>query len=353
MESKQPSESSASVVAVYGASGHTGRFVVFELLRRGWAVIAIGRDIQKLQTLGSTKRGIEFRVSSIEDPRSLDEALAGAVAVINCAGPFLDTAAPVISAALRARIHYLDLSAEQTATLAAFERFSKPAQDAGIVVLPSMAFFGGLADLLATAAMGDWDSADEIRIATGLDSWKPTRGTRLTGQRNTYRRYTFSHNKLEFLADPAPRDIWNFSAPFGTQEVVALPLAETIVISRHLRVPEVQTYMNLLPLEDLHNPNAPGPTAVDETGRSAQRFVMDVLVRRRETTRRAIASGQDIYAVTAPLVVEAVERIVSNPKNVSRTVAPGEALDARDFLLALYPHIVVDFQPASETLCIA
>lgn len=34
-----------SVVAVYGASGHTGTFVVAELLRRGLDVVAVGRDV--------------------------------------------------------------------------------------------------------------------------------------------------------------------------------------------------------------------------------------------------------------------------------------------------------------------
>jgi Saccharopine dehydrogenase NADP binding domain len=343
--SKYSSASSGQVVAVFGASGHTGRFVVSELQRRGWTVIAVGRDPQKLQALGNAHGDPQPRVASIGDPKSLDEALAGAVAVINCAGPFLDTAAPVISAALRARIHYIDVAAEQVATLAAFEQFSKLAQDSNVLVLPSVAFYGALGDLLATAAMGDWASADEIRIAVGLDSWKPTRGTRLTGQRNTYRRYVVSDSKLEFLADPAPRERWNFPLPFGAQEVIGLPLAETIVISRHLRVPEVRTFMNLVPLQDLHDPSTPEPTAVDESGRSAQKFVMDVVARKGEITRRAIASGRDIYAVTAPLVAEALERILSNPRKISGTVAPGQVLDAKDFLKALTPiHLLVDFQ---------
>ena len=196
-------------------------------------------------------------------------------------------------------------------------------------------------DLLATAAMGDWSHADEIRIAVGLDSWKPTRGTRRTGERNTYRRSFFSNSKLEFLPDPAPRERWKFPLPFGTQDVVELPLAETIVISRHLRVPEVRTYMNLRPLEDLHDPNTPEPTAADESGRSAQKFVMDVIVRRGESIRRATASGRDIYAITAPLVVEALERILLNPKKLSGTVAPGEIFDATDFLKAFAPNGLV------------
>jgi len=33
-------------VAVYGATGHTGRFVIAELLRRGITPIAIGRNAE-------------------------------------------------------------------------------------------------------------------------------------------------------------------------------------------------------------------------------------------------------------------------------------------------------------------
>ncbi len=61
-------------------------------------------------------------------------------------------------------------------------------KDKGIIILPAMGFYGGLADLLATAAMAGWETADAIDIAIALDSWEPTPGTRLTGKRNTYRR---------------------------------------------------------------------------------------------------------------------------------------------------------------------
>jgi hypothetical protein len=343
-DSEGSSTALAQVVAVYGASGHTGRFVVSELQRRGWKIIAAGRDSKKLHAFREARPDLEIRVASIDDPKSLHEAIAGAVAVINCAGPFLDTAVPLINAALRARIHYLDVTAEQAATLTAFEQFSEPAQDAGVLVLPSMAYYGGLGDVMATAAMDDWTQADEIRIAVGLDSWKPTRGTRRTGERNTYRRCVFSKGRLEFLADPAPRAQWDFPLPFGMQEVVGLPLAETILISRHLKAPEVWAYMNLVPLDDLHDPTTPEPTAVDESGRSAQMFVMEVIVRRGEATRRTIARGRDIYAVTAPLVVEALERLLSSPRKLTGTVAPGEIFDAREFLKALTPnHFTIDF----------
>src|SRR5258708_10403538 len=165
-----------------------------------------------------------------------------------------------------------------------------------------MAFCGGLGDLMAMTAMGECDCSDEIYIAVALDSWKPTRGTRLTGQRNTGRGLIFSNNKLE-RADPAPGRTWNFPAPFGQQDVVALSLAETITISRHLRTPEIRVFMNLAPIADLRNPDTPVPTAADESGRSSQIFLMDVIVRRGSGERRIRARRGNIYALRAPIMV--------------------------------------------------
>ncbi len=328
----------AHKIVVFGASGHTGRFVVSELARRGMMAILAGRDSEKLFTLQKAYPEFGIRVACIADPASLDQALLGTSLVINCAGPFLDTAAPVIEAALRARVHYLDVTAEQAVARAAFEKFSDAARTAAVLIMPSVAFYGALGDLLATAAMRDWSTADEIQIAIALDSWKPTQGTRLTGERNLGRRSVFSNNKLSPVEDPPPKLKWDFPPPFRKQEIIALPLAETVIISRHLRVPEVHAYMNLAPLDDLHNPTTPGPTPVDERGRSAQEFLMEARVRKGNEERRATAAGRDIYAVTAPIVVEAAERILAGDIRATGTAAPGEIFDAEAFLRALSPE---------------
>jgi len=330
------SPGSGRAVAVFGASGHTGRFVVAELLRRGFRPIPIGRDASRAS--GFQDRGMEHRTANVEDPASLDRALAGAAAVINCAGPFLDTAEPLVAAALRARVHYLDVTAEQSSALATFERFAALARDAKIVVAPAMGFYGGLGDLLATAAMGDWASADEIRIGIALDSWRPTLGTRLTGRRNTAPRLVITGGKLAPLGDPPPPSSWTFPEPFGVQDVTELPLTETVVIGRHLRVSNLHTYLNLAPLRDLRDATTPPPAAVDETGRSAQIFLVDVIVRKGMDTRRAIARGRDIYAFTAPLVVEAAQRILDAAAVGVGVLAPGEMFDAPSFLRALTPE---------------
>jgi uncharacterized protein YbjT (DUF2867 family) len=329
---------SGRFVAVFGASGHTGRFVVAELLRRGFRPIPIGRDAARLAASGFQERGMESRTANVEDPASLDRALAGAAAVINCAGPFLDTAEPLVAAALRARVHYLDVTAEQASALATFERFADAARDARIVVAPAMGFYGGLGDLLATAAMGDWASADEIRIGIALDSWRPTLGTRLTGQRNTAARLVISSGKLAPMGNPPPASSWIFPKPFGVQDVTEVPLTEIVVIGRQLRVSHLHTYLNLAPLRDLRDSTTPSPEAADETGRSAQIFLVDVTVRNGTDTRRAIARGRDIYAFTAPLVVEAAQRILEGTAEGVGVLAPGEMFDAPSFLRALAPE---------------
>ena len=324
-------------VTVFGAYGRTGRFVVSELRARGWAPILSGRDADKLNQVAAAHPGPEVRPATIESPRSLDRALAGARAVVNCAGPFLDTASALIEAALRAQIHYLDVTAEQAAVRAVFERFSESARERAITVIPAMAFYGGLADLLATSAIGDWATADEILIAVALDSWRPTPGTRRTGERNTFPRVVFTGNRLETISNPPPRRTWSFPAPFGTQEVVALVFSEIITISHHLRVPEVHAFMNLAPVRDIRDPATPPPTASDASGRSSQIFLVDVIARKGTEERRAVASGRDIYAITAPLVVEAAQRLVAGRVGATGVVAPGEVFDARDFLESLSP----------------
>jgi short subunit dehydrogenase-like uncharacterized protein len=325
-------------ITVFGGAGHTARFVAAELHRRGWAPILCGRDATKLKDLESAYPGMAIRTASVGDPASLDRALVGAVAVLNCAGPFADTAAPLIEAAMRARIPYLDVTAEPQAVLDAFERFDEPAKQAGIIVAPGLGFYGGFGDLMATAALGDWTAADEICIAIALDSWNPTRATRLTGQRSAGRRRFFVDGKLELLPDPPPMRDWKFPEPFGTQPVVGLPFGEVILISRHIKVPNIRSYLNLSPLKDIRDPNTPPPRPADDRGRSAQTFVIEAVTRRGSLERRAIAQGRDIYAVTAPIVVEAAERVLDGDTKELGTVAAGEVFNAREFLEALSPQ---------------
>jgi short subunit dehydrogenase-like uncharacterized protein len=322
-------------VLVHGATGHTGRFVVDELLRRGLTPVLAGRSAERLAAVAPAHATLERRVVSLDDPDQLRRGLADVGAVINTAGPFVDTALPLARAAVETGAHYLDVTAEQPAVLALYRDLDAAAREAGVAVVPAMAFYGGLADLMVTAALDGDSRADEVEVAIGLDRWWPTAGTRATGARNTATRLVIHDGALTALASPAPTSTWSFQAPFGTQAVVQLPFSEAITIDRHLDVGELRSYLTTAALEDLHDSATPPPSAADERGRSAQQFVVDVLVRRGADTQRISVAGRDIYAVTAPIVVEGAIRLLDGRHRGAGAVAPGQAFDAGDVLAAL------------------
>ncbi|MBB4692465.1 saccharopine dehydrogenase NADP-binding domain-containing protein [Paractinoplanes abujensis] len=313
-------------IAVYGAYGHTGQFVVTELRERGHVPIPLGRDERKLRALGP-----EARAATLDD---LDRALDGADAVINTAGPFAVTAGPVIEAALRARIPYVDVAAEIEACTDTFTRYA----GASTVVVPAMAFFGGLGDLLVTAVMDEWTAADEVHIAYGLSSWHPTAGTLAAGavsaQRRAGRRVRFTGGRLRYHDDVQPTLQWPFPAPLGPRTVLAeFTMADVVTVPSHLAVPEVRTYMTSRAASDL--------AAGGERGGAPETFVVDVIVRRDGSERRITATGQDIYAVSAPLAVEAVDRVLTGRVRGTGVLSAGAAFDAPGFLEALSGHLTL------------
>ncbi|MET9227200.1 saccharopine dehydrogenase [Lentzea sp. NPDC003310] len=293
-------------IAVYGASGVTGRFVVAELDKRGHEALPFGRA-----------------QATADDPAALDRALAGAAAVINTAGPFAVTAGPLIAAAERAGIPYVDVAAEIEANADTFAR------GATIPVVPAMAFFGGLGDLLVTAAMGDWTSADSAHVAYGLSGWQPTAGTLTAGQvsrdRRAGQRVRFHDGELQYHHDTPPTLDWEFTD--GPRAVVGeFSMADVVTVPSHLPIPSVTNYMSVEAAQGLQTAS---PRQEPET------FEVDVRVRRGPEERRMTASGKDIYAVSAPLAVEAVERLLSGRFTTTGVASAGKMFNAKDFLTSL------------------
>jgi hypothetical protein len=127
-------------------------------------------------------------------------------------------------------------------------------------------------------------------------------------------------------------------SPIGTQVVVGeFTTADSITIPRHLRTHEIRTYMTLEPLKDLDDPDLSPPPA--------QTFLVEVVARAGSEERRAVAKGRDIYAITAPLVVEATQRVVSMRGKTPGVFGAGEIFEARDFLKSLCPaHLTIEIQ---------
>ena len=334
-------------VVLYGATGHTGRFIAAEMVRRGWSPVLAGRSADALAALAA-EHGVEIRAVQVDDAVAQDRLLAAADAINNAAGPFGDTSPHLIEAALRAGIPYFDVTAEPFVAKDLFETYADRATQADVIVAPAFGFFGAIGDLLVTAAKADWDSVDRVELAFALDRWRPTKGTRAAGARRAGRRLVLTDGKLE-VRDPSqavPKGSWRFGAPFGDQPVIGeFSTVDVVTVAQHVPTKSIGTWINEASLTDLASADASGPQATDESGRSAQKFQIDAVVHKGSEMRRARASGRDIYAITAPLVCEAVEWTLSGRARTSGMVSAGELFDAPAFLGSLSRnHLDIHFQ---------
>jgi hypothetical protein len=186
-------------------------------------------------------------------------------------------------------------------------------------------------------------AVDEITVAVALDHWWPTPGTRRTGERNRAPRVIIEDGRLMPMSLPPRNTQWTFDAPFGFQPMIEVVFSEVITISRHLDVRRLHSYLNTTAIEETRDPTTPPPAAIDRLGRSAQRFAMEVVAATSNGTQRAKAHGQDIYAVSAPIVVEAAARLLDPSYQRRGALALAEAFEAADFLRALAPaHLTVE-----------
>jgi hypothetical protein len=91
----------------------------------------------------------------------------------------------------------------------------------------------------------------------------------------------------------------------------------------------ISTYLSVAPLDGYTGP---------------QVFLEEVVVHRDGEKRRAAARGHDIYAITAPIVVEATERIltgrVNPPAAKGGVFTAAELFEPHDFLRSLPLHLM-------------
>jgi short subunit dehydrogenase-like uncharacterized protein len=123
---------------IYGANGYTGRLIAREAVRRGLKPILAGRNRDEIAHL-SGELGLPRRVFELSSAKEIERNLDGIDVVLHCAGPFSQTAKPMLEACLSRKVHYLDITGEID-VFALCHRADARAQEAGIVVLPGSGF---------------------------------------------------------------------------------------------------------------------------------------------------------------------------------------------------------------------
>ncbi len=164
--SAQNSTPAAMRWMIYGANGYTGELIAREAARRGLKPVPAGRSRERVEAL-ARELGLQARAFGLDDASALAGQIQGHSLVLNCAGPFSATAAPMMEACLRAGAHYLDITGE----IAVFElaqSLNGRAQQAGVVLCPGVGFDVIPTDCVAAALKAALP--DATHLALGFDS---------------------------------------------------------------------------------------------------------------------------------------------------------------------------------------
>jgi len=311
---------------VYGATGFSGRAIAARLCETGHEVMLAGRNGPRVQALAQSL-GAPFRVFSLADRSAMDGALSEVGVLLNAAGPFTDTAAPMIEACLRTGTHYLDLTGEWPVFALAQAREAE-AQAAGVMLMPGVGFAVAISDCLIARAVREAPGTVLLRVAIGLPG-VVSRGTlrsalRVFGGTVIVRRAGAVRSERA-----GARRSFNFGA--GERMSIAVSWPDVITGYTTTGVPDIEAYMEapfslqlaaraagvagdvlgdqalraaVAPLEAAW-PDQPSPEA---QSLASNAIVVEAVDRWRRATRFGLRTldGYSVTNATAPAVVARV-----------------------------------------------
>jgi short subunit dehydrogenase-like uncharacterized protein len=354
-------------IAVYGASGYTGKLVLRELVRRGLDHVAAGRSAAKLrEAVDEAGSDAPVRAAAVDDRDALRHVLGDCAAVINCAGPFTFFGEPVARAAVETGTHYVDTTGEQPYMQRIFERLDEPARAAEVAVVPGMGFDYVPGDLIAHLAAEGHEPLRELVVAYSVSGFGATRGTLHSGL-EMMKGGDIAYRDGEWVpAGGGPRRAsFSFPAPIGRRPVMKYPSGEIVTVPRHLDTKNVVSLIDtrvaaphpaVAPLVPFTTPaleltlktpvRALLSVAIDrlpegpsEEDRRAAQFTI-VAVARGEDGREGagVVRGSDVYGLTAVTVVHGAELMAGEQYDRAGVLAPASAFDPRPFLNYLGDH---------------
>ena len=222
---------------IYGASGYTGNLITARAVASGLQPILAGRNARKI-SLMARKFGLEKSVFGLGDPGRLAKALKNITAVLNCAGPFVHTATPMVEACLRTGTHYLDITGEMDVFEALSARH-QAAKESRIMILPGTGIDVVPSDCLIADLAARHPGGQYLRLglATRSGVSRGTMRTILTSIENFRIR---REGKITRVAAGSLRHEFDFGEPLRTALVSSLGDVSTAYWSTG--IPNIESY---------------------------------------------------------------------------------------------------------------
>ncbi len=133
---------------LYGCNGYTGRLILEQSLRAGLRPVIASVDREAVTALAA-QHGLACKVFDLTSVEAIEANIAGFDLVFNAAGPYSQTAIPMLQACLRQRVHNLSLAAE-IPILEQLHTFDAQARERGVVVGVGLGFDVMPTDCLAS-----------------------------------------------------------------------------------------------------------------------------------------------------------------------------------------------------------
>jgi short subunit dehydrogenase-like uncharacterized protein len=208
---------------LYGAAGYTGALIAEQALGRGHRPVLAGRSQPVVAALAE-KLGLAHLGLSVDDPAALDAALADVGLLLNVAGPFAHTAAPLAEACLRAGVHYLDISNELQVFRALYD-LHQGAEQAGIAIIPGVGFGVVATNCLARYVSEAVGGAEHLEVATRAAIAQPGPGAAATRRESiAYGGWVRHNGALEPLS--LGSGITTITLPDGPCQVMPVPTGD-------------------------------------------------------------------------------------------------------------------------------
>jgi len=174
--------SSARSWMLYGAAGHTGALIAQHAHERGHRPVLAGRS-EPTTTALAESLNLPHRTLSLDDPAAVQAALADVDLVLNAAGPFLHTAAPLAEACINAGVHYLDISNELQVFRALYDLHQRAVR-AEVTIIPGVGFGVIATNCLARYVSDAVGGAEHLEVAARVASAQPGPGVAATMKEN-------------------------------------------------------------------------------------------------------------------------------------------------------------------------
>jgi short subunit dehydrogenase-like uncharacterized protein len=353
-------------IAVYGATGYTGRLVAEELRRRSLDMVLCGRDAEKLRALAASVEPADVRAAAVGDRDGLRRAFGDCAVVINCAGPFTVFGEPVVRAAVETGTHYVDTAGEQGFIKLVADRFDEAAKAAEVAVVPAMGFDYVPGDLLCRVVGRSMEPLEELDLAYAVAGFGATRGTlRSVLESMSGGDVVWEDGSWQPAGAGPLRARAVFPPPFGRQVVAKYPCGEVVSVPRHTRVRTIRARISvdtMVPARWLA-PLVPAlmatggawlrmplrrvlqvavgllPEGPSEDERRGARFVIAVRARGADgSSRSGWARGSDVYGLTAATTVHAASLLAAPGYERTGVLSAASAFEPEAFLRRLAEH---------------